>query len=122
MNGPFEGRVFSYPSRGVLPVDVTKELPVDPKGSDLPRMTEPLFGAWHGPMCCEYCELVFSTVIPVMSREECLDVDAWWSSGARRNLFPRTIEGELCPKCEKPTLRYYHLDGWYDGRYAVDRG
>lgn len=101
-------------------MDVTKELPVDPKGKDLPRLTEPLFGVWHGPMSCEDCELIFSTVIPLMSPEECLDVDAWWSSGARMNLFPRALNGELCPRCENPSLRYHHLEGWYDGRYAVD--
>lgn len=113
MEDSFSGRIFSYSARGILPIDVTDR-------EDSGDNVESIFGYWHGPMACDSCEIVISAVLPSRSEEEREDINAWWQK-TRENLFPRSFEGELCPKCEKPTLRYYHIEGWYTGDYAIDQ-
>lgn len=105
MCGSFSGRIFSYSARKRLPLDVTD---IEGAGDNV----ESVFGYWHGPMCCDACEIVISAILPLTSCEEMIDVDVWWKT-ARENLFPRTLDDELCPCCKNPTLHYHHIDEWY---------
>lgn len=102
----FSGRIFSYSARGRLPIDVTDR-------QDAGDNVESVFGYWHGPMACDNCEIVISAVLPLESQSEAIDVAIWWET-VRENLFPQSLEMELCPRCKGPTLRYYQIDGWYN--------
>lgn len=107
MTDAYSGRVFSYSRRGQLPEDVTD------KYSE--NNVESIFSWWDGTMACDECEIAIATVIPIASAAERDATNAWWQADTHESLFPASLNGELCPKCEKPTLRYYHIEGWYDG-------
>lgn len=99
------GRIFLYALRGQQPEDCTDKFSEN--------NVESIFGWWHGPMACDTCEIVISVVLPLRSSEEASDADVWWQE-ARKNLFPSSLEGERCPECDEKTLRYHHIEGWYD--------
>lgn len=92
------------------------EYKIDENGESFPESNVIPLAPWecfHGPMQCTRCFIVITVVIPLKNKREA-DKIFHWDGGGQGSPFPNSLNGEKCPNCLRKTLRYCHIEGYYD--------